>query len=110
MTKQVYALLGISAKAGKLKSGEFSTLEAIRSGKAKLVIIAEDASAGTAEKFRNKCGSYQVPMFRFGEKETLGRSVGKEERSSLAILDEGLAGSLIRELSRKAEVKNNGKE
>ena len=38
-SKKIYSLLGLSARAGKLKSGEFSVLDAIRSGKACAVIV-----------------------------------------------------------------------
>ena len=53
-SKKIYSLLGLSARAGKLKSGEFSVLEAIRSGKACAVIVSEDASDNT-RSFIDKC-------------------------------------------------------
>ena len=43
-SEKIYSLLGLCMRAGKLKSGEFATLEAIRAHKAELVIVSEDAS------------------------------------------------------------------
>ena len=89
------SLISISAKAGKAASGETAVLDAIRSGKARLVIIAADASEGTADRMIDKCSYYGVRYLRYSDKETLGRSLGKSERSSAAILDDGLADALF---------------
>ena len=37
------SLLGLAMKAGRLVSGEFLTEKAVKTGKAALVIVAEDA-------------------------------------------------------------------
>ena len=34
---------------------------------------------------------YEVPIYFYGDKESLGRAIGKEFRASLAIVDENLA-------------------
>ncbi|MBO4456438.1 MAG: ribosomal L7Ae/L30e/S12e/Gadd45 family protein [Butyrivibrio sp.] len=97
-SKKIYSLLGMSAKAGKLKSGEFSVMEAIRSGKACAVIISEDASDNTKKQFKDKCSYYNVPIAFFGDMESLGHAVGKGVRTSLVITDNGLAQSLLKNL------------
>lgn len=84
-------MLGIAAKAGRLASGETATEQAVRKGKAALVILSEDASGNTAKKFQNLCKTYDVPLIVFETKETLGRAIGKGERSSIAVLDAALA-------------------
>lgn len=81
-------------RAGKLQSGEFSVIEAVRHKKAELVIISEDASDNTKKKFSDKCSYYNVPMIFFGNKEDLGHAIGKDVRTSLAVLDEGFAKTL----------------
>ena len=85
-------------KAGNIASGEFLTETAIRDGRAKLVIVAEDASENTKKKFRNSCHYYRIPIAVFGEKEVLGHAVGKEFRASLAVLDQGFASSISKNL------------
>ena len=88
---KILGLLGLATKAGKAKSGEFSTEKAVKSGQASLVIVSRDASENTKKMFRNMCTYYEVPLYFFGEKETLGHAMGKEFRASLAVLDEGFA-------------------
>jgi ribosomal protein L7Ae-like RNA K-turn-binding protein len=88
---KAYGMIGMAMKAGKVASGEFATEKAVKTGKAALVIVSEAASENTKKKFRNMCDYYQVPIYFFGEKEELGHAIGKEFRASLAVLDDGLA-------------------
>lgn len=41
-----------AAKAGKVQSGEFSTEKSVKSGRAYLVIVSEEASENTKKKFQ----------------------------------------------------------
>ena len=84
---RIYSMLGLAMKAGKVVSGEFAVDKSIKDGSAWLVIIASDASDNTTKKFSNSCEFY-------GTKEELGRAIGRDMRSSLAITDEGFAKSL----------------
>ena len=84
---KVLGLLGLAEKAGKVRSGEFSTEKAVKSGKAGLVIVSEESSDNTKKMFRNMCTYYKVPYFEFGSKEELGHILGKQMRASLAVID-----------------------
>lgn len=84
-----------------LVSGEFQTLEAIRKGSAMLVIIAEDASDNTRKLFADKCTWYQAPMVYYGTKETLGKAIGKDFRSSLGVCEAGLADAIMKQLKEE---------
>lgn len=87
-------MLGIAAKSGSVASGEYSTEKAVKDGKAYLVIVASDASKNTQKMFSNMTDFYEVPMYLYGDKETLGHFIGKEFRASLAVTNEGLAHSI----------------
>lgn len=100
---KILSLLSLCMKAGKIKSGEFGTTEAVKSGVAWIVIVSEDASANTKKEFRNMCSFYEVPYFEYSTKEGLGRAIGKDMRSSLAVCDEGFSKSLITYLESQAE-------
>ena len=78
-------------------------MEVLESGRAYLVIVADDASDNTKKKFQNMCDFYQVPIYFYKDKDTLGHAMGKEFRASLAILDEGFAKGIRKQL----EIKNN---
>lgn len=90
--------LGLAMRSGNVASGESMTEQAIRSGTAMLVIVAEDASDNTKKKFLNSCSYYKVPIAVFGNKEVLGGAIGKQFRASLAVLDQGLASSIRKNL------------
>lgn len=96
--KKVLNLLGLATRAGKTASGEFMTEKAIKSGKAYLVIVSEEASDNTKKMFENSCAYYKVPVYQFGMKEELGHAMGKEMRASLAVLDSGFAKALREKL------------
>jgi ribosomal protein L7Ae-like RNA K-turn-binding protein len=99
---RILSMIGLATRAGAVTSGEFSVDKAIKAGKARLVIIADDASDRTRKGFKDSCSFYGVPLVIYKDKETLGHSMGKQFRASLAILDTGFADSLLkkcRELS-----------
>lgn len=94
------SLIGLAMKAGKCASGEAMTESEVKSGGAFLVIVAGDASENTKKKFRDMCKFYEVPICFYGDKDTLGHAIGKEFRASLAILDEGFANGIQKELDK----------
>ena len=55
---KILSLLGLAMRGRNLVSGEFQTIDAIKSGAAMLVIIATDASDNTKKLFHNKCSFY----------------------------------------------------
>ena len=89
----VLSMLGLAKRGGNIVSGEFSVENAIRDGSAYLVVIDK-----TKKKFSDKCSFYNVPIAFYADKETLGKSIGCEIRTSAAVTDEGLAKSLIGKL------------
>lgn len=91
---RVLQMLGLAARGRKIESGEFSTEKAVKTGKACLVIVAEDASDNTKKMFRNMCAFYEVPFYEYAAKEDLGRCIGKQYRASLAVTDDGFAKAL----------------
>ena len=95
---KVMSLVGLATKAGKVASGEFSTEKSVKSGKGFLVLVAGDASANTKKKFQNMCEFYEVPIYFYKDKDTLGHAMGKEFRASLAILDEGFAKEIMKQM------------
>lgn len=93
--QQWMSLLGLMNRARKLISGEELVVKEIRSGKAKLVLLADDASKNTEKKISDKCAYYQVPLKRVENRTLLGQAIGKEARVVVAVLDEGFAQKLL---------------
>lgn len=84
---KVYQLVGLSKRAGKLVSGSHAVENAIKSGKAQLVIVSEEASANTVKKFFNMCEFRNVNIIKIGSKKDLGECIGKTDRTLVAITD-----------------------
>lgn len=93
--KKALSMLSIASKAGKVVSGGFMTERAIQDGSAKLVIIAEDASSNTKKKFTDKCSYYRIPYMVFGSSAILGNQIGRQDRKTVAVTDEGLANQIL---------------
>ncbi len=98
--------LGLAMRAGKLVSGEETVLKAVRSGEAKLVVLAEDASDNTEKKLTDKCGSYDVPLVIGFTRYELGGAVGKPERVMFAVTDHGFAQLISGGFVQHSEVEN----
>jgi len=92
------SMISLATKAGKTKSGEFMTEKEVKEGNACLVIVAGDASENTKKKFKNMCDFYKVPIYFYGDKDTLGHAMGKEFRASLAVTDAGFAKGIRKHL------------
>ncbi len=97
--QKVLNLIGLATKAGKTKSGEFSTEQSVKKGRACLVITAEDASENTKKMFQDMCVYHHVKFVCFGSKALLGRACGKEMRASLAVEDKGLAEAIGKQMT-----------
>ena len=95
---KVLSYIGLATRARKSVSGEFSVENSVRKGKAKLVVVSEEASENTKKKFRNMCSFYEVPIYFLSDKESLGRAMGKEYRACLAVQDENFAKAIMKEV------------
>ncbi len=98
--QKVLNLIGLATKAGKTVSGEFSTEKAVKSGKARLVVVSEEASDNTKKMFTNMCTYYKVSICYFGGKGELGHAMGREMRASLAVVDEGFAKAIVKQMNK----------
>ena len=94
LKNKFFSMLSLCQRAGRLVSGELPCENAVKSGKAKLLIIAEDASANTKKKFENAAFAHKTECVVMGNKIELGQTIGKDMRSSVAITDEGFAQQL----------------
>lgn len=88
------SFLGLANRARKIISGEELVLKEVRSGKAKLVLLSEDASANTTKRIIDKTTYYNIPMRKVENRQQLGHAIGRDERVVVAVLDEGFAKKL----------------
>ena len=95
---KILSLLGLARRAGRICWQEEANLAAIRSGKAKLLLLAADAGQATEKRYRDKSRHYHVPVVIFADKATLGRALGTSPRAAVTVLDKGFASLISREI------------
>jgi len=95
------AMLAMARKAGALEIGEESTGAAARSGRAKLLLLAADASDNALRRASGFSASSGVPLIRLKlTKNELAAGLGKHGCSMIAVMDLGFAAAVA---SRMAE-------
>ena len=94
--QKVMSILGLAQKAGKLVSGDFAVQGAIKSGKAKLLIIASNTSESTKKEYKFQADSRNVTTYYALSKEQLGGAIGKAMRAAVVVTDDGFSKALIR--------------
>lgn len=100
------SLIGICRKAGHLVTGGHLTEDAIRKGKAMLVIVTTDASGNTKKRMYDKCTYYEVPIVEYQTMERLGQLIGQGPRAAVAVTDAGLAGAIQQKMKEITDMKD----
>ncbi len=75
---------------------------AIKKKIVKLVVVAEDSSNRTKDKFKRICEEFHIPIIEFADIETLSKTIGKNNKAIIGIQDINL--------SKEIEKINNGGE
>ncbi len=88
------AVLGLAQRARALASGREAAERAIRSGEARLVVLATDAPQAVAEHLTEACRRRSVLCVRPGKKADLGSATGRTPRTVIAVTDANLAHAL----------------
>ena len=86
-TDKVFRLLGLATKAGKIAFGMTSVIDTISKNKAKLVIIAEDASERTKRNIIRIAQESNVQIRIYGDINTISNSIGKDNKAIVCIND-----------------------
>lgn len=92
--KKLLGLIGLCARAGRLVTGEDACEKFIRSGKAKVAFIDEDASENAFKAMRNACAYGGVTLITLPSGEP-GRACGKPGRMTASTGDAGFANKMI---------------
>jgi ribosomal protein L7Ae-like RNA K-turn-binding protein len=87
-------MLGIAKKGGNISIGFDATCFDIKHRKSILVIIAVDASEKTKENVQFLCEKHTVKCVEYGEKEILGKSLGRKVVSVMSVNDINIASYL----------------
>ena len=100
---KVLSLLGLARRAGRIRSGGEQTVEAIRKGNCRAVVIAKDASERSIKQIRDKCNYRNIPYVMYADRDTLGACIGQTGRSCIAVCDDGLAAAILEQIKDQTE-------
>ena len=81
-------MLGLCARAGKLAYGVDAAQDAVRKGRASVVVMDAGAGPNTRKLLTNACASHGARLFEAAD---VGRSTGKDSRMAVAVLDARMA-------------------
>ena len=100
---KVYEAIETAKTTGKIKKGTNETTKTIERGKAKMVVIAKDVTPPEITMHIPLIAEEKnVPCFTVPSKEELGAAAGIQVGTgSIAIVEEGEAKSLIKEIVSK---------
>ncbi len=90
--------LSLSAKAGRLVCGADNCVEALKRGRARLVILASDASPNARKRADGMLFGRKIPLFKSGyTKYELATAAGANGPVAMAaVCDEGLAAAFAK--------------
>ena len=94
MNQQWLNFLGLALSAGAVITGEQMVVQAIQGKKVHFVILAEDISANTFKKVKDKCKFYEVEWVQKAGSDEIGHALGKEFRKVVGITDPNFAKAL----------------
>lgn len=82
-------LLGLAYKAKKIVNGEENVIYALKSGKCKIVFVANDASLKTIDRIDKKCFFYNTLINKDFSTEELSKAIGRPLVKIMALTDQG---------------------
>ena len=85
--KGLYSALGLARKAGKLVTGTMACTQAIKKGKVRLAIAAEDTAENTLDKLKIVCAENNTKLITFGQSRMLGMAIGRENIKIIGVID-----------------------
>ncbi|MCH5212926.1 MAG: ribosomal L7Ae/L30e/S12e/Gadd45 family protein [Oscillospiraceae bacterium] len=93
--KKLFGMLGLAKRAGKVSTGAFICDKMIKSGRARLVILAQDASENTKKSVRDSCRYYKIKLIEISDMATLGHATGGGDRAVVSVNDNNFAKAIL---------------
>ncbi|MFL0246944.1 ribosomal L7Ae/L30e/S12e/Gadd45 family protein [Candidatus Clostridium stratigraminis] len=104
MRDKFLQFLGIVKKSGNLVEGYNKCEEIIKSNKLFLIIISENCSSNTKEKFIRHCTNCSLPYVEAYNSKELGNAVGRDEINILGVTNKNMSDNLILQLKEQSTI------
>ena len=88
--------LGLAQKAGKTASGDVAVRAALKSGKVKVLVLAQDAAPNSKKEIYFLAEMAGVQVIELLTRNELGYAIGKGPRIAVAITDANFANMLLK--------------
>ena len=92
--QRIMNLLSMAQRARRIVSGAFAVEQALKAGRADLLIMAEDTAEESRKKFLTLADKYKVPYLEALDRDMLGSCLGKDYHAAAALTDAGFAAQL----------------
>lgn len=87
-------MLGLAQRASELISGDEMVEKALKNHRIHLILLANDASLATQNRYQKLTQLYQVPMIQTFSKYEISHAIGKS-RTICGITNKGMANKFI---------------
>jgi len=101
MPPSLHSMLGLCQRAGQLVSGDLAAEQALRCGRAHLVLVAGDASERTRSKFAHLAAQAGAPCYVVGTRADLGDAIGKAGRAVVVVQSRDFTTGILGILGRE---------
>ena len=91
---KILGLIGLAARARKVSFGADSVELEAQKNKVYLIILAQDSSSRTKEKFQKISEKYNIPIIITQTIEEISKAIGKSNKAILGIEDINLASEI----------------
>ena len=91
MIERLLNMIGLARRAGKVSTGAFVCEKMIKSRRARLVILACDASENTKKAVTDSCRFYNIRVIEISDMESLGHITGGGDRAVVSVNDNNFA-------------------
>ncbi len=100
MQSNYLGLLGLARRAGMIEAGDEAVRASISQKRARVVLIASDASERTHDTFIFIAESAGIPVITLDEtREQLGNALGKRPCAAVAVCDIGMSAAIVNKLA-----------
>ena len=96
--ERLAGLIGLCQRAGKCASGEEACQKALRSGKARLMLLCASAGPNTEKRFTNMAAQCKVPIWRL-DKGVLESATGRTNLKTFVVTDAGFGREMTKWLA-----------
>ena len=91
---KILGLIGFAARARKICYGADSVEQEIKKKKVYLVLVANDASDRTKEKFVKLCEQYNIKTIIYSEIDLISKAIGKSNKAIIGIEESNIASEI----------------